>query len=196
VDQAVDALTRKIREVLDRRSRQTVERDGLAPAAVLLPLLLRPDGVHILFTKRSEQVPHHKGQISFPGGMVQPSDLTRLDAALREADEEIGLHADAVEVLGTLDDIETVVTRFVITPFVGLIRSPRTYAPDGTEIERVIEIPLSTLLDLKNFRVEYWEQEGRRRPISIFTCEGEIIWGITAAILKQLLDLVFLEPGQ
>ena len=193
MDDPVSALKERIRTVLERRSRQTVEREGLVPAAVLLPLLLRPDGLRVLFTKRSEHVAHHKGQISFPGGTVDAGDQSRLHTALREAQEEIGLAPESVEILGSLDDLETVVTGFVVTPFVGVVSSPFTYLPDGEEIERVIEVPLSVLLDPANFRVESWMRNGKPHPVYVYTCNDEVIWGLTAAILKQLLDLVFGE---
>lgn len=187
-----EALTEQIRGALERRSRLVAEPRGLVPAAVLLPLLDRPQGVHVLFTKRSDDVPHHKGQISFPGGTVDERDVSRLHTALREVQEEIGLESDAVEILGGLDDLEAS-TGFVITPFVGVVRPSARLVPDGNEIERVIELPLSGLLDPGNFRMEDWEQNGRSRRISVFACEGEVVWGITARILRQFLDLVFGE---
>lgn len=190
----VDDLVSKIRAVLEQRTRRAVQRDGLVPAAVLLPLLDRPQGVHVLFAKRSEDVPHHKGQISFPGGVVSAADTSRLHAALREAHEEIGLPTDAVEVLGSLDDAEAVASPFVITPFVGLIRNSFPCTPDGTEIERVIEVSLETLLEPATFRVEEWNLGGRQRQVSLYDCHGDIIWGVTARILKQFLDLVFAQP--
>ena len=187
-----ETLTERIRGALERRSRLVAEPRGLVPAAVLLPLLDRPQGVHVLFTKRSDDVPHHKGQISFPGGTVDDRDDSRLHTALREVREEIGLERDAVEIVGALDDLEAS-TGFVITPFVGVVRTLVRLVPDGNEIERVIELPLSGLLDPGNFRTEDWEQNGRSRRISVFECEGEVVWGITARILRQFLDLVFDE---
>jgi 8-oxo-dGTP pyrophosphatase MutT (NUDIX family) len=187
-----ETLTEQIRGALQRRSRLVAEPRGLVPAAVLLPLLDRPQGVHVLFTKRSDDVPHHKGQISFPGGTVDDGDDSRLHTALREVREEIGLERDAVEILGALDDLEAS-TGFVITPFVGVVRTSVRLVPDGNEIERVFELPLSGLLDPGNFRTEDWEQNGRSRRISVFECEGEVVWGITARILRQFLDLVFDE---
>ena len=193
---SVDDLISKIRSVLDQRTRRAVQRDSLVPAAVLLPLLDRPQGVHVLFAKRSEDVPRHKGQMAFPGGVVSEGDASRLHTALREAHEEISLPADSVDILGSLDDVEAVATPFVITPFVGLIRNPFTYTPDGAEIERVIEVSLETLLDPATFRVEEWNLEGRHLQISLYDCHGDIIWGVTARILKQFLDLVFGEASR
>lgn len=189
----LDALRKRIEETLAGRSRRVVEERGLVPAAVLL-LLLDRAGPQVLFAKRTELVAHHKGQFSFPGGIVETRDGSRLETALREAREEIGLPSEAVEILGLLDDTETKATQFVITPFVGLIRKLVPYAPDGKEIEKVVEVPLAALLDPANFREEQWEREGVLHPVYFYEHRGDVIWGATARILKQFLDLVF--PGR
>lgn len=188
----LETLRKRVEAALADRPRAVVERDGLIPAAVLL-LLTDRGGPHVLFTKRSERVAHHKGQISFPGGIVETWDGSRLETALREAREEIALPPEAVEILGTLDDTETRATPFVITPFVGLIREAVPYRPDGREIERVLEVPLAALLDPANFRVEMWERGGETQPVYFYQYRDVTIWGATARILKQFLDLVF--PG-
>ncbi len=188
----LETLRKKIEAVLADRPRRVAEGEGLVPAAVLL-LLTNQAEPHVLFTKRTEQVAHHKGQISFPGGIVETWDASRLETALREAKEEIGLPPSAVEILGALDDTKTRATGFVITPFVGLIREPVSYAPDGREIERVLEVPLAALLDPTNFRVEMWERDAHTSPVYFYEYRGETIWGATARILKQFLDLVFPE---
>lgn len=188
----LETLRKKIEAVLAERPRRVVEPEGLIPAAVLL-LLTNRRGPHVVFAKRTEDVAHHKGQFSFPGGIVETWDGSRLETALREAQEEIGLPPSAVEILGTLDDTETRATQFVITPFVGLIREPVHYIPDGKEIERVLEVPLAALLDPANFRVEMWERNGEVHPVYFYEYDGETIWGATARILKQFLDLVFPE---
>ena len=189
----LETLRKRIETALASRPRRIVEGEGLIPAAVLL-LLIDRVGPHVVFTKRTERVAHHKGQFSFPGGIVETWDGSRLETALREAHEEIGLPPEAVEVIGTLDDTETRATSFVITPFVGLIREAVRYVPDGKEIERVLEVPLAALLDPENFREEMWEHDGRRQPVYFYQYEGETIWGATARILKQFLDLVKEEP--
>ncbi len=187
----LETLRKKIEAALADRPRRVAEGGGLVPAAVLLLLAHREP--HVLFTKRTEQVAHHKGQISFPGGIVETWDASRLETALREAKEEIGLPPSAVEILGALDDTETRATGFVITPFVGLIREPVRYAPDGREIERVLEVPLAALLDPANFREEQWERDGELQPVYFYHYQADTIWGATARILKQFLDLVFPE---
>lgn len=169
-----------------------VDSESLIPAAVLL-LLTNRRGPHVVFAKRTEDVAHHKGQFSFPGGIVETWDGSRLETALREAQEEIGLPPSAVDILGTLDDTETRATQFVITPFVGMVSQPVSYTPDGKEIERVLEVPLEALLDPANVRVEMWERDGEVHPVYFYEYNGETIWGATARILKQFLDLVFPE---
>jgi len=192
VDIGIDELKTRIERALADRPPRVVEDDGLVPAAVLLLVTAHPLP-HVVFVKRSERVAHHRGQISFPGGIVETWDASRLETALRECEEEIGLPADRVEVLGTLDDTETRATQFVITPFVGLVHGPVAWKPDGREVEQVLELPLSGLLDPENFRVEVWERGGELTPVYFYEHQGTVIWGATARILKQFLDLVFPE---
>lgn len=186
----IEELKKQVEAALSDRPRRVVDREDLVPSAVLL-LITDRAGPHILFTKRSEQVAHHKGQISFPGGIVETWDGSRLETALRECREEIGLAPELVEILGTLDDTETQATPFVITPFVGLVREPRTWRPDGREIEQVLELPLAGLLDPACFRVEIWERGGKPIPVYFYECQGQVVWGATARILKHFFDLVF-----
>lgn len=176
---------------LECRRKLRVEDPALVPAAVLLLLDLKDDDPHILFVKRTEGVAHHKGQFSFPGGTHEPSDGSLLETALREAEEEIGLPRDAVEILGELDDILTRATRFVITPFVGLLRYAPPFAVDGHEIEKIISVPVSSLLDPENFREEQWLHEETWHPVYFYDYQGDVIWGATARILKQFLDEVY-----
>ena len=136
----LDELAARTRERLAARARRVVATGPLVQAAVLVPLIER-GGPYLVFAKRTDRVSTHRGQISFPGGTVDSRDASLLDAALRESEEEIGLPRRAVEPLGALDDTETVATQFVITPWVGVIREPVVWRPDGEEIEKVIEVP-------------------------------------------------------
>jgi len=179
-------LTRRRLAAHDRR----IAPDGpLVKAAVLIPIVDRGEPT-IAFTKRTERVGQHKGQMSFPGGVVDPTDASLLEAALRECEEEVGLPRASVEPLGALDDTETVATQFVITPFVGLVREAVAWQPDGEEIEKVIEVPFAALIEEGSFRVETWNRNGVERPVYFFDYEGETIWGATARILVHYLDLV------
>ena len=144
----------------------------------------------LVFAKRTERVGHHAGQISFPGGRIDAGDADDLQAALREAEEEVGLAPSAVEPLGLLDDTETFATQFVITPWVGVVRQPVVWRPDGEEIEKVIEVPVAALLGDGAFRVERWTRDGVTRDVYFYDHQGTTIWGATARILKQYLDLV------
>ena len=185
----LDELVTLTRERLAARLRRVVEPGPLVRAAVLVPLVER-GGPHVIFAKRTDRVGTHRGQISFPGGTIDPADPSPLDAALRESEEEVGLPRAAVEPLGALDDTETFATQFVITPWVGVVREPVVWRPDGEEIEEVIEVPFASLVERANFRVEHWERDGVVRPVYFYDWGGEVIWGATARIVKHYLDLV------
>ena len=160
-------------------------------AAVLVPITDRDGRPHLVFTKKSDSVPHHKGQFSFPGGVVEQRDASRVEAALREAWEEIRLPAEAVEVLGLLDDTETRATSFIITPVVGIVTERVDLVPDGREIERVIEVPLATLADPAIFHAETWTRGGEEHEVYFYqVAPDDVVWGATARIVKQFLDLL------
>jgi 8-oxo-dGTP pyrophosphatase MutT (NUDIX family) len=174
---------------LAARKRRVVVGGPLVKAAVLVPIVDRGEPF-LVFAKRTERVGTHRGQISFPGGRVDPGDAGFLEAALREAEEEIGLPRQAVEPLGALDDTETVATQFIITPWVGVVRQPVAWQPDGYEIDKVIEVPLAALRDRANLRVEYRERAGAVHEVLFWDYQGETIWGATARILKHYLDVL------
>jgi len=174
--------------------RRTVDRGDLVSAAVLVPITDHREP-HLLFTKKTASVPHHRGQFSFPGGVVEESDASRVETALREAWEEIRLPVSAVEVLGLLDDTATRATPFIITPVVGIVTDHVDFVPDGREIERVLEVPLRVLRDPAIFHTETWERSGEPHLVHFYrVSEEDVIWGATARILKQFLSL--LEAGE
>jgi 8-oxo-dGTP pyrophosphatase MutT (NUDIX family) len=186
----LETLRRRLDAALSQHPRVALDRSDLIAAAVLLPITDR-GGPHVLFTKKSDAVPHHKGQFSFPGGLCEERDASRVETALREAWEEVRIPAEAVEVLGLLDDTATRATPFVITPVVGIIRGEVQFKPDGREIERVIEVPLELLRDPSIFRTEIWERGGEPHPVHFYQVSVEdVVWGATARILKQFLELV------
>jgi 8-oxo-dGTP pyrophosphatase MutT (NUDIX family) len=187
---AEQKLGQRMRIALAGRHRQTVEEPELTCAAVLVPLLLKGGEWHTLVTQRTHSVEHHKGQISFPGGACDPEDRDLLATALRETFEEIGIPPEAVEVLGALDDFPTV-TNFVVTPFVGVIPYPFAYVLNEGEVAAAIEVPLSFLRDPAHLRTEQREYEGRTHDVLFWDNGPYAIWGATARILKNLLDLVF-----
>ena len=170
--------------------RRTLDRSDLVAAAVLLPITDHREP-HLLFTKKTASVPHHQGQFSFPGGVVEQADASRVETALREAWEEVRLPASAVEVLGLLDDTETRATPFIITPVVGIVTDHVDFVPDGREIERVLEVPLRVLRDPAIFHTETWERNGEPHLVYFYrVSEEDVIWGATARILRQFLGLL------
>jgi len=132
---------RQIRKILSTRERRAIEHLPLARAAVLVPLFNKEGNCHIVFTKRSDNVRYHKGEISFPGGVFEEKDGELQRTALREAFEEIGLKENDVQIIGTLDDIITV-TQFIVTPFVGIFPYPYLFKLSPIEIAELIEVPL------------------------------------------------------
>ncbi len=163
---------------------------GMRRAAVLLALVHAKGEAAFLLTKRSHTVERHKGQISLPGGVVEPGE-SPLDAALRETSEEIGVRATDVTILGALDDEETVVSGFLLTPFVGSIPYPYPLQVSPAEVHRVLEVPVRTLLDPRNVRAEEWNHHGERRTVYFFTVGKDVVWGATARVIMRFLKAVF-----
>ena len=181
----------RVKEILSRRQRNTVVRTDLKPSAVLIPIYERDGAWHIILTKRSEDVEHHKGQVSFPGGAYDEEDGDLETTALREAFEETGIRPEDVEILGMLDDQATFTSNFAISPFVGTIPYPYEFTVSRKEVEELIEAPIASLLDPSCFSPQTPDAEGRLHPWGYYRYGGHNITGITARILKQLLDLVF-----
>ena len=173
-------------EVRDARPGVRVK---LRPAAVLVPLVERADGVTVLLTQRTEHLNHHAGQISFPGGRVEPEDTDVIDTALRETEEEIGLDRAYVEVVGRLDIYETV-TGFSITPVVGFVREDFSLAIDGQEVAEAFEVPLAFLLDPANHQRHSREFNGARRHYYALPYQDRYIWGATAGMLVNLCEVL------
>ncbi len=182
-------MEKKIKEILACRGKACISDERLTKAAVLIPLFKKNNEYHILFTRRTEKVRHHKGQISFPGGRQDP-DEDLLTTALREASEEMGIDRKDVKILGELDDFCTLATDFCVTPFVGLIPYPYPFRVNRREIEEVLEVPLLALLDETGFREELHERNGEPFPVYFYRHNEHTIWGATARILKQLLELI------
>ena len=154
-----------------------------------MPLVERGGGVNLILTRRAALLKHHPGQVAFPGGKQEPGDATPLAAALREAEEEIGLHPGEVEVLGGLDPHETV-TSFAVRPFVGLVDPGFRAVPDPGEVEEVFEVPLAFALDPANLQVHGRVWQGVLRRYYVIPYGPHYIWGATARMLKALSDRV------
>jgi 8-oxo-dGTP pyrophosphatase MutT (NUDIX family) len=168
---------------------------SLTDAAVLLPIFEKDGRCHIVFTKRTDHLTHHKGQISFPGGAVHEGDKSLQETALRESREEIGLKPADVEVLGELDDAATVTSRYRIAPYVGLIPYPYKFKLDKFEVSEVFHLPLADLMDEKIRKDENMVYGDRVIRVHTYELNGRIIWGATAWILKQFLDIVGAVSG-
>jgi 8-oxo-dGTP pyrophosphatase MutT (NUDIX family) len=208
----------RVRAALRERAPARLEVPGFRPAAVLVPLLDRPGGPTVLFTRRTESVPSHKGEISFPGG-ARESGEGALAAALREAEEEVGLAPALVEPLGALDDVPSI-ARYVVTPVVAAVsRPPAAFRRAEFEVLEPFELPLEALLDPAQRRSSLFDparlppevfrplaeaQAARRIPfeevdpetghwrISSFHADpARVVWGLTARILADLLDRTF-----
>lgn len=160
------------------------------PAAVLVPLVERPEGTTVLLTQRTDHLAHHPGQISFPGGRLEESDGGDfVVAALRETQEEIGLLPERVTVLGRLDEYITG-TGFMVIPVVGVIQPPFETTADPFEVAEVFEVPLAFVLDPENHKLNRRVVEGRHRPFWALTYEERVIWGATAGILVNLSEVL------
>ncbi|MFB6094014.1 MAG: CoA pyrophosphatase [Halanaeroarchaeum sp.] len=157
-------------------------------AAVLVPIVERRDGPHLLFIKRGDHLGEHPGQMGFPGGGHEPRDATLRATAIREAGEEVGLRPSEVDFVGQLDDTRTT-SRYAVTPFVATVPD-RTYVPDGREVSEVAILPVAGLTDHENY-----EAERREHPrygevlVHFFTVDGYTVWGATGRILVQFLEL-------
>ncbi len=161
----------------------------LRPAAVLVGLVERAEGFTVLLTRRTEHLQHHAGQVSFPGGRIEERDATPAQAALRETEEEIGLHRSQIDLIGRLDDYMTG-TGFCVTPLVGLIRPPFDLQPDPFEVAEVFEVPLPFLLDPANHQTCEKEIRGQQRRYFAMPYGRHYIWGATAGILMNLYEVL------
>lgn len=182
-------MMEKLRQYLAKHPGQQILDKEFSPSAVVLPIFRNNEKWHILFIRRTETVEHHKGQISFPGGRRELEDKTLRDTALRELHEEIGLPPVYVDILGKLDDSATLSSNFIISPFIGLIPYPFQFKPDPNEIAYIFDAPVTALLSGSSFQEEEINIENHRVKSYVFKYYNEIIWGATARILKQFLEI-------
>jgi 8-oxo-dGTP pyrophosphatase MutT (NUDIX family) len=160
----------------------------MKPSSVLVPLFEKEGEYNLLFTRRTDHLRNHPGQISFPGGGWEERDGSLLETALREAEEELGLEREHVKILGELDDMITS-TQYRITPFVGLIPYPYEFRPNSHEIERLIEVPIRMLLDPSRLEVRYRTFFKTDVKVYYYHIGPEPVWGATARIVKHFLEV-------
>ena len=176
-------MKERVERVLRHRQKKKITNSNLKRSAVLIPLFYHQGEYYLVFTERSHEVNFHKGQVCFPGGTWEPCDSDLLQTALREAEEEIGLKAKDVEILGELDDITTLTSNYVISPFIAMIPYPYSFEADRKEIKEIFAVPLSFLMEEANFKEDSYS----------YIYEGHVIWGATARILRQFINLLKTE---
>lgn len=163
---------------------------GNMPSAVLLPIFCKDHEYHLLFTRRTNKVRYHKGQISFPGGAYQTEDGVLQKTALRETTEEVGIAPESIEVLGCLDDVFAHTSGYVISPFAALVHNPGPLKLNRHEVAEVLEVPFTTLMDKSCVRQDVEIRDGSPVPVYFYHFGNAIVWGATAQILTQFLDII------
>ncbi len=161
----------------------------LKPAAVLIPLIDRPQGMTVLLTKRAQHLKAHSGQVSFPGGRCEEYDKHAMETALRETEEEVGINRSHIQILGAMEDYETV-TGYVITPVIGLIKPNFTLIVDEGEVDEAFELPLDYILDESNHELQNRVWNEQRRYYYVLMNEKHNVWGATAAMLVRFAKLI------
>ena len=191
-------LPDRLRETLDHRTRGLAAEWSARPAAVLVPLLQADGEWRLLFTRRTETVESHRGQVSFPGGRIEPGDADALAAALRETHEEIGVRPEDVRVLGQMDSLLTV-TQYLITPVVGVVPWPYPLHPDPHEVAGVFHVPLEWLADPANLERRTRPGIGGAPDVPLYSFQpydGNILWGASARITLDLLGLLEMRAAE
>ena len=183
------SVTEQIRQALSKTRGRTVVDSSLKPAGVLLVVYAK-DGEHsVLLNRRTELVEHHKGEISFPGGSMDDDDESILHTALRETHEEMGIDPGDVELLGQLDDMPTI-SNFLISTFVATIPYPYRFKPSEIEVAEVLEVPINHLRNQQSWRDEARFHEGALGVSRSYVYQGHVIFGATAKVLSNFLDVI------
>lgn len=164
--------------------------DGSQRGAVLIPIYQKNDDYYIIFTKRTEELSTHKGQISFPGGKIEEQDKTLVDCAIRETEEEIGIPPEKIAVLGELDQIKTTGSNILLSAYVSLVDYPFKIKINEKEVESIITVPLREIIDENKWKKEMIENNGQKCSYWIYPVNEEIIWGATAFLVRQLISII------
>ncbi len=180
----------KVREVLNDYKPLRLNHDTARNSAVTILFINKQNKPYIIFTKRTDWVETHKGQISFPGGGEDEGDSSLRETATRETREEIGIQPDIIEIIGQMDDFYTV-TDFIVSPFIGCITEDFRYELNRQEVDRVLEVPLSLFLDDRNFELKKWDHNGKTYDVYFYHYDKDVIWGATAFIINRFIDAVF-----
>jgi 8-oxo-dGTP pyrophosphatase MutT (NUDIX family) len=183
-------------ETRERRPRVPEPGEDCRRAAVLVPVVLEPKGAHVVYTLRTGDLEDHAGQVSFPGGSPEPRDGSLRATALREAEEEIDLRPDAVEIVGEMEEMYIPPSRFLVRPFVGLLSEEAELALAPEEVEAIFSVSLEELMSPGAFEKVVWEREGRPHEVPIFAVGGHEIWGATAAMTAGLLARLGWRPTE
>ncbi len=187
----VDSITEEIRTKLSHyKPKFEKAPPNFKQASVLIPFYLQPTGLHMVFMKRPNDQGPHSGQISFPGGSRDESDNDESSVALRETEEEFGVNRDSIELWGRLKPQFTSVSNFWVTPFVGILPYPANFSPSKTEVERLLIIPFSLLRSNHSFSVGTYNWKGFEVPSYLYRYKHDVIWGLTARILFNLITLI------
>jgi len=188
----LDQVRRALRALLSHRKPERVKDadDGYTQASVLLPLFIKNGRYWLLFMRRTNTVEYHKGEVSFPGGAVDAGDNSLEHTAIRETFEEVGIREEDIEILGQLDDMITVTSRFIVHPFVGIVPFPYAFTLNKREVDYLIEVPLQFFLDNAQPRLVTLDYEGEAFETPAFVYEDTIIWGATQRILDNFLGLI------
>jgi len=177
----------RLRQLLAEAGHRELSLQQLRPAAVLVPLFRSAGEDRLLLTRRTDELEHHAGEISFPGGGRHAEDPDLLTTALRETEEEMGIRPDDITVYGRLDDFISI-HGFRVTPYVGEFRYPYRYTTNPAEIAEVIELPLRLFLEEGVWYQENWTHRGRVHPVDFYQVGGYQVWGMTAAILRHFFQ--------
>ena len=186
-----DEVLDRVQQALSDYTPRHLDHPDAAPAAVLLLITDKDGEPHVVFTERTVHVEHHKGQMSFPGGASDDCDDSLVSTALRETHEEIGVLPDHIKVIGQLDEMITI-SNFRVTPFVGVLAGQQDYqfAPNDHEVANVVQVPLSFLMEEQNMELEVRQHQGREVLVPAFSYNGHRIWGATARMLHQFIELL------
>ena len=186
-----DLKNHLLKVLTDRQPQKFIyKKTESRPAAVLIPLFFKDGQAHLLFTKRTEYVEHHKGQISFPGGSRDTDDSSLQITALRETEEEVGIKSSHIHIVGQTDVFLTN-THFIVTPFVGFFDYPYSYEINDGEIDQLIEAPLAHFFNDDIFEIKPYEKNDYQWQVHFYRYNRELVWGVTGFLLSNFLSIAF-----